>query len=470
MKSMSPFRVSVIALTASALALACSSSDNAPSPSPDASTGTGGSSGDSGAGGSSTGGGSAGEGGKCDVTLAPSSDDLKTVQDALDTKVKSGNTVCFSPGTYKFTNHISLAAAQKVTFRGTGAKPDDVLFDFTNQTAGSEGVLVTTDDFTIENLWIKNTQGNGIKVQADRSTFRGIKVSWEGAKQTGAYGVYPVMADHTLIENNEVSGAIDAGIYAGQCKHVIARNNNSHGNVLGLEVENTIGAEVYGNDLHDNTSGMLLDLLQNLTQTTATDYLVHDNDIHDNNLPSFAGSAAPTTDGGNTALITIAPQGTGVMVFAAKNVEFRNNKVRNNGGVGLIIFSQVTADLVSVAQGGTPQKVDPNTSDWPEKVYIHDNTFTNNGTDPQGIYALVAPSDGGKASNPYDVQWDGVLSTGVTKDADAQICLGKTNLPTFVNFHAPDGLLGALSGDHSKWTTDTTAHQCTLPAVPPLTP
>ncbi len=419
------------------------------------------------------GGGGSGEGGACDVTLKPSDDDQTAVQGAL-AKLKSSQTVCFSAGTYKFTNHISLSAAQGITFRGTGAKPEDTLFDFTGQTAGSEGVLVTTDDFTIENLWIKNTQGNGIKVEANRSVFRHMKVSWEGtgsggSRLTGAYGIYPVKADHTLVEDNEVSGAIDAGIYAGQCKHVIARNNNSHDNVLGLEVENTIGAEVYGNDLHDNTTGMLLDLLQGLDQTISKDYLVHDNDIHDNNLPSFAGSAH-AADGGTTSLITIAPQGTGVLIYTATNVEFRNNEIRNNGGAALVIMSQTTADLVALAQGGTPQKVDPNTPDEPEKIYVHDNTFTNNGTAPTDIWALVDPSDGGVQSNPYEVQWDGVRKAGVTNDTDMQICLGKTNLPTFVNFHAPDGLAGALNHDYSKWTTDTTDHECELPAVPPLTP
>jgi parallel beta-helix repeat protein len=478
MQSKSPFRVSILALTASALAFACSSNDSAGKPTPDASTGTGGAAGDSGSGGgTSTGGGSAGDAGKCDVTLAPSTDDLKTVQEALDTKVKSGNTVCFSPGTYKFGNHVALAKAQKVTFRGTGAKPEDVLFDFTEQTAGSEGVLVTTDDFTIENLWIKNTQGNGIKVQADRSVFRGIKVSWEqsaaadgGTHLSGAYAIYPTICDHTLLENNEVSGASDAGIYAGQCKHVIARNNHAHHNVLGIEIENTIGAEVYGNDVHDNSTGMLLDLLQNLSQTTSTDYLVHDNDVHDNNLANFAEShKGQAADAAATALITIAPQGTGILVLSPKNVEIRNNKLRNNGGVPLIIVSQDTADVIVQARGGTPQPPDPATSRYPTEIYVHDNTFTNNGTNPQDVYALVAPTDGGKPFNPYDVQWDGATKAGTT-DADAKICLGKTDLPTFVNFHTPAGLLGALSGDHSKWTTDTTAHQCTLPPVAPLTP
>jgi parallel beta-helix repeat protein len=440
---------------AGALALGCSSDTEK----------KGGGVGDAGTDGSST---VVGEGGKCDVTLQAGADDQTTVQGALDSKVKSGNTVCFSPGTYRFTNHVSLGAAANVTFRGTGKASTDVVFDFTGQTAGSEGVLVTTDDFTIENLWIKNTQGNGIKVQADRSTFRGIKVSWDqsaggdGGPLSGAYAIYPTLCDHTLLENNEVSGASDAGIYAGQCKHVIARNNHTHDNVLGIEIENTIGAEVYGNDVHDNSTGILLDLLQNLQQTTATDYLVHDNDIHDNNLPNFAEHHKGQT--GTTALLSIAPQGTGILLLAPSNVEITGNKIRDNGGVGVIIISQDTADLIVLQSGGTPEPADPATSRWPSNLSIHDNTFAHNGSNPVGPYALVAPSDGGKQSIPYAILWDGVLKPGVTA-ADTHICLGATERASFLDFHAPQGI-----ADPSVWSTDTSAHQCTLTPIQPLTP
>src|SRR5262249_11290066 len=178
MKSLFSPKLSFLAATA-ALAFGCSSDkttetspDSGPNTSPDG--GTGGSGGSGGSGGTpST------DAGDCTVTVAPSSDDRTTVQGALDRKVKTGSTLCFSPGTYKFKNHLTLSGAASVTFRGTGSTRDAVLLDFTGQTNGDEGVLVTTDGFTIENLSIKNTQGNGIKVQADNSVFRNIKVGWD---------------------------------------------------------------------------------------------------------------------------------------------------------------------------------------------------------------------------------------------------------------------------------------------------
>src|SRR5262249_49219147 len=289
---------------AAALTFGCSSDEHGSPGSPDGGnqpdggggkSGAGGSGGKSGSAGTGTGGGGPrADAGDCDVTVETSTNDLSTVQGALDSKIKTGNTLCFSPGTYKFKNHLTLSGAADVTFRGTGGTRDAVVLDFTGQTNGDEGVLVTTDGFTIENLSIKHTQGNGIKVQADNSVFRNIKVGWDshdlkdGGPTSGAYAIYPTGCKNTLMENNEVYGAADAGIYAGQCQHVIARNNDSHDNVLGIEIENTIDADVHDNDVHGNTTGFLLDLLPDLQQKTAQGYLVHDNHVHDNNAVNFA--------------------------------------------------------------------------------------------------------------------------------------------------------------------------------------
>jgi parallel beta-helix repeat protein len=466
-----------LAALAAALAFGCSSDEHANgSPEGGTDAGTGGKGGSGGKGGAAGSSGSGGaftvDAGDCDVVVAPSSDDLSTVQGALDRKVKTGNTLCFSPGTYKFKNHLTLSGAASVTFRGTGAKRDEVVLDFTGQTNGDEGVLVTTDGFTIENLSIENTQGNGIKVQADNSVFRNIKVGWDshetvdGGPTSGAYAIYPTGCSTTLMENNEVYGAADAGIYAGQCKHVIARNNDSHDNVLGIEIENTIDAEVYGNQVHGNTTGFLLDLLPDLQQKTTHDYLVHDNHVYDNNAPNFAQK--------NT-LAASAPQGTGMLVLAARDVEITSNLIEGHGGVGIIIVSYDIIDVLAVLNGGSASTPDPKTSRWPERVYVHDNTFKDNGNDPQGTYSVFAiAGDGGKKTVPYNVLWDGILNPngygdgGIAADAgaaSAEICLGKTEQASFVDFHGDKSLL-----DPKGWTTDTSPHDCTLPPIPPLTP
>jgi parallel beta-helix repeat protein len=365
---------------------------------------------------------------------------------------------------------ITLTAAKNITFRGTGAKREDVLLDFAKQSAGdggvsgAEGVLVTTEGFTIEKLWIKNTAGNGIKVQANNSTFRNIKVGWDKTQTSnGAYALYPVNATNTLMEDNEVYGAADAGIYAGQCTHVIARGNVAHDNVLGIEIENTTDADIYKNEVYNNTCGFLIDLLPGLDKKDSKNYLVHDNKIHDNNLPNFG--VAKTLAG-------VMPQGTGMFVYGGSDREITKNTFENNDGVALNISSQDAIDFFA------PSSLDPKTSRWPERIYVHDNTFVHNGTNPVGIWGALAPSnDAGKKVMPYNILWDGILAHPedggayytTPNAAAAKICLGATEQTSFLNAHIVPGDATSL-GDQARWTTDPTDHKCTLPALPALTP
>ncbi len=400
----------------------------------------------------------------CTTTVSSEGDAYQTLQTAFD-GVNTNETICLSPGTYVLNRSLSLSEATGVTVKGTGAR-DDVLLDFTSQTSGdggvdaSQGVLVTTDGFTIENLSIKNTDGNGIKVQASDVVFRNIKVGWDQAVSTnGAYAIYPTFATNVLVDNCEAYGAPDAGFYAGTSNKVTIRNSKAYNNVLGIEIENTTEAEAYGNEVYDNACGFLLDLLPNLQKKTQGQYLVHDNTIRDNNHANFA---KPQTTP------AYMPTGTGIMVLAASDVEIRDNTFTNNGGSALTIVSYDTVDLAAAIGGQTtPEAWDPGTNRFPERVYVHGNTFTNNGQAPQGIY-LDAATAAGLTTIPYNVAWDGTLrhdqnATTTLTDADAQICLGTAEQASFMNFHGANLLL-----DPSKWTTDVTAHQCTLPAVPPL--
>src|SRR5205814_5041770 len=199
----------------------------------------------------------------------------------------------------------------------------------------------------------------------------------------------------------------------------------------------TLDAEVYGNQVHRNTTGFLLDLLPDLQQKTTHNYFVHDNHVYDNNAPNFAQK--------NT-LAASAPQGTGVLVLAARDVEVTKNQIEDNGGVGVIIVSYDIIDVLAVLNGGMASTPDPTTSRWPQRIYVHDNTFKNNGTDPQGTYGVFAiEGDAGKKIVPYNVLWDGILNPNGYGDAGAlggdagaaaaaEICLGKTEQTSFVDF------------------------------------
>ncbi len=379
----------------------------------------------------------------CDVVLEPSGgDDYAAVQDAL-IGATSGSDICFAPGTYSFSREVSLTV-RDVTLRGVGTTREDTVLDFAAQEAGDDGLTVTSDAFTLEHMWIKNSPGNGVVVTgADGVTFRDLKVSWDAGSVTanGAYAVYPVKSTNVLVENTEVVGAADAGIYVGQCENALVKDNVVYGNVAGIEFENTVGGEAVGNQAYDNSAGILVFVLPNLEKKSGDLTLVHDNDIYENNRANFA------EDG---TIVAEVPPGTGALLLAADGVEITNNRFRDNISTSIL---GVSYESLSVLLGSTPD--DPETDLYLERIYVHDNTYENNGTDPQTVAAALMV-------NPLeDFIWDGIEN--MDNMAGAQLCFGNSP-PSFRNFNSIQNI--DSPANHS---TDTAGHECELPAVPPIT-
>ena len=170
----------------------------------------------------------------CTVTLSHGADDQTAVQNAL-IGAHTGDLICFSAGTFSFTDELSLSVAG-VTLRG--ATRDTTIFDFSGQATGGNALKVTAGDFIVEKLTIKDPKGDGIRTEGVTNvTFRDVKVYWTASRSpsNGAYGVYPVLTTNVLIENIEISGASDAAIYVGQSQNIMVRNSLAHDSVAGIE-------------------------------------------------------------------------------------------------------------------------------------------------------------------------------------------------------------------------------------------
>lgn len=239
-----------------------------------------------------------------------------------------------------------------------------------------EAVISSGNNFEIGFLQVKDYTDNGIIVEG----VTGIYFHDIYAENTGTYGLYPVQSTHVLIENTEVTGANDAGIYAGQCEDVVIRNNVVYRNVLGIEVENTVGAEVYGNHTYNNTTGIIILLLPQLTAKVSLDTKAYDNIVEDNNLGNFAKP--------NTAA-AIMPPGVGVALLSADNVEVYDNAITGNDTVGIGIFD--------ITQFYSQREFDVGPT--PENIYIHNNTFKNNGANPDDIVKEIGVPGA-------DILWD----------------------------------------------------------------
>jgi parallel beta-helix repeat protein len=176
-------------------------------------------------------------------------------------QVKDGDTLAFAAGTYEFTNQLALGTANNVTVVGAGE--GKTILDFHGQKVGGDDALFAQSvrGLTYQDFTIQNSPGNGSKVlRVTGLTYRSVEVKWTSSnnKTHGAYGLYPVQSTNVLIEKCSVSGASDSGIYVGQSQHVVVRNNTVFDNVAGIEIENTFYADVYSNNAHANTAGILV--------------------------------------------------------------------------------------------------------------------------------------------------------------------------------------------------------------------
>lgn len=280
-----------------------------------------------------------------------------SIQSVVD-RARPGDTVLIPFGTYHERVVVDL---NNITILGVAnAAGEWPTLDGENQL--SEAIISSGNNFEVGNLRVVNYTDNGILVEG----VTGVHLHDLSVENTGTYGLYPVQSTSVLIQKTEVIGAADAGIYAGQCEDVIIRNNVVHGNVLGIELENTVGGEIFGNHAYDNTNGILIVLLPQLTSQVSLNTSVYDNLVENNNHVNFAreGTAA-----------ALMPAGAGIGIVAADHVEIYDNVIRGNNTAGVGVFSLL------VAYSANEVDIGPT----PEHIYVHDNVMEGNGSQPAGL-------------------------------------------------------------------------------------
>ncbi len=320
-------------------------------------------------------------------------------QQLLD--AKPGDVIAIPAGKYALTRSLSLAA-NGVTVRGAGM--DKTILSFAKQTSGAEGMLVTGDDFTLEDLAIEDSKGDALKVNGVKNTvIRRVRAEWTGGPKTtnGAYGLYPVQVTNVLIEGSVVKGASDAGIYVGQSTNIIIRDNRAEGNVAGIEIENSTGADVYGNTTTGNTGGILVFNMPNLP-VPGSKTRVYRNTVNANNLSNFAAAGSA---------VSSVPPGSGVIVNSNDEVEIFDNDLADNATGHVIISSYYSTGFDT--KMGLAKAYDP----YPQNIYVTGNRFKGGGDNPGARFAPLKALTGGALPA---VLWDGFTDPKVAK---AGICL-----------------------------------------------
>ena len=272
---------------------------------------------------------------------------------------EDGATIEIEAGRFSLTKSLSLEGKKNITLRGKGM--DKTILSFKGQIQGAEGIKVSNcENIVIEDMTTEDSKGDLIKtMQVKGITFRRVKTAWTGGPKStnGSYGLYPVLCENVLIDSCIAIGASDAGIYVGQSKHIIVRNSAAYQNVAGIEIENSLYADVYNNKAIGNTGGILVFDLPDLVQKKGGHVRVHHNLVKDNNLANFAPK-------GN--IVGNVPKGTAMMVLATSNVELFENQIINHATIGVAIISYfMTENEIK------DKEYDP----YPTTVAVHHNTF-----------------------------------------------------------------------------------------------
>jgi len=273
---------------------------------------------------------------------------------------QDGETIQLDEGVFSIDATLSMEGKKNIIIRGKGM--DKTILSFKKQSTGAEGIRVSNcTNVILEDLTVQDAKGDDIKtMNVIGITFRRVKAEWTGklSSKNGSYAIYPVSCENVLIENCIARGASDAGIYVGQSRTIIVRNNQAYENVAGIEIENSLYADVYNNEAYNNTGGILVFDLPDLQLKKGGYCRVFHNRIRENNTKNFAPK-------GN--IVAKVPLGTGILLLAANNVEIFNNEIINNRTSGTSIVSYYITE--------NPIK-DSSYYPYPVAVNIHDNNYS----------------------------------------------------------------------------------------------
>ena len=334
---------------------------------------------------------------------------------------KEGDVIELPEGTYTMSRSLILDKVKNITIKGKGK--DKTILSFKGQKDGAEGLRITADGIVMEDFSVIEPKGDCIKVQdATNVTFRRLKVGWSSVHdpKNGSYGTYPVGCTNVLIEDCEVFGSSDAGVYVGQCKNVVVRRNHVHDNVAGIEIENCVDAEVTDNLSEGNTGGILVFKLPELPKKSSMRCRVANNKIINNNTPNFGVKGTTVSE---------IPAGTGIIAMATNFCEISGNEISGENTVQIAIVS-----YLSLQKPFKDSIYDP----YSGGVSVHDNKITRGTGNPDNAVAFGQLFIGIFGDKIPDIIYDGAVNPAYknndgTLKEDERICVRNNGTVTFSN-------------------------------------
>ena len=333
-----------------------------------------------------------------------------------------GDTIKLDAGFFPILGTLSMEGKENIVIKGSGI--NSTILSFSSQVEGAQGISITNcNNITIEDFTVEDAKGDGIKCQyVDGIIFRRIKVQWLGGPSStnGAYGLYPVQSENILIEHCIAIGASDAGIYVGQSNNIIVRYCEAYENVAGIEIENSIKADVYSNNVHGNTGGILIFDLPDLIIKDGRQIRVFNNLVKENNLDNFAPK-------GN--IVAKVPAGTGIMIMATEHVEVFKNTIIDNKTAGTTVVSYFITE---------EETKDTQYNPYTSAIYIHDNVYWRQSQFPTLDHEIGILLFTHFFRNIPDIIYDGMpdpqyFNTDGTIPENRKLCLKNNSNASYLN-------------------------------------
>ncbi|MEL7530852.1 MAG: parallel beta-helix domain-containing protein [Bacteroidota bacterium] len=351
-------------------------------------------------------------------------------------KAEDNTLIQLEAGIYEFEKLSLQGPLNNIGIVGKGQK--ETIFDFGKQASGGEGFRVeNVNQLLIQDIQFRESKGDLLKIKEGKDIeLIGVATVWEGEPEisNGGYGIYPVLCENVVIKDCYARGASDAGIYVGQTNKALVSHSLVEYCVAGIEIENTLDAEVWENEMRHNTGGLLIFDHPGLKYDGKNTRAFHNN-IHDNNYRNFAPAANSATGVGN-----LAP-GTGILILRTSDVEVYENTITNNNTMSVGVISYATVD---------PQIFENNPSFFPnpQNVSIHNNTYGERGAFPEGAYEhelaqlVVQLHENIKAADPSQEKIQHILFDGIVVGEGANphnLCIDEAETVSFLNMDVANG-------------------------------
>ena len=372
-----------------------------------------------------------------------SADFEKQLQEKL-VNAKEGDVIELQEGTFNLSRPLILDGVKNVTIKGKGM--EKTILNFKGQKDGAEGLRITANGIVLEDFAIIDAKGDCIKLEDVMGvTIRRMKTGWTALHSTenGSYALYPVGCTNVLIEDCDVYGSSDAGVYVGQSKNIIVRRNKVHDNVAGIEIENCIDADVYDNTSFHNTGGLLVFDNPDLPVKNGMRCRVHNNKIYDNNTDNFGAKGTSVSE---------IPGGTGFIVMATNQCEIYSNEITNHNSVSGAVISYLLLKK--------PYK-DTIYDPYCGGISVHDNIIKRGSGKIDRSVTFGNLLGALFADKVPDIVYDGSINPayknndGSVKE-DQKICFHANGDVTFVNLDYTNG--------NKNMTTDISKMDCTVPS------